>query len=236
MLVQSVDEIVAVNAPLILPDTCILLDILRSPRRENIDAQSIRSAQAILEAIKPSGTIASVIAGQVSDELNDNKAGVLKDTGDSLRKLQTELHRINGWSQILGVAGHADMTHGLNAVASCDAILTEWVDSSFLVGTTDELTGFAHRRMMQRITPAKLGKDSFKDCLVVETYLKLAKDIRARGHSATIVFASSNTAEFIERPSSQLYGDIASEFTALGIEYARALHEAAYQLKLPVTS
>ncbi|ABA06080.1 hypothetical protein Nwi_2827 [Nitrobacter winogradskyi Nb-255] len=232
MTLQNLDDIVAAQVPLILPDTCILLDILRSPRRDNVDARSVLSAKAIAEAVKLIGSVGSVVASQVCDELSDNRGRVRQETEDGLRKLQIELQRIDGWSGALGVNGQADLSHGLNAVSRCELILVDWVDASLVAPTTDTLTGRAHRRMMQRATPARQGKDSFKDCLVVETYLTLAKELRVKGYTERIVFASSNTAEFIERPGSQLHADIAQEFAVVGIEYARALHEAAYRLGL----
>lgn len=236
MIFQNLDEIVSAQVPLILPDTCILLDILRSPRRYSVDARSIMSAKAIAEAVKVTGSVASVVANQVHDELGDNLPAVRQETEDGLRKLQTELQRIDGWTGALGVNGRTDVSHGLNAVSRCELILSDWVDASLASPTTDALTGRAHRRMMQRATPARQGKDSFKDCLVVETYLALASELRAKNYTGKIIFASSNTAEFIERPGSQLHTDIAQEFAAVGIEYARALHEAAYRLGLNTQS
>lgn len=234
MAIHSLTDIAFAGIPLILPDTCILLDILRSPRRDNVDAHSVNSAKTIVESISVTGTVASLIANQVLDEFNDNKDKVRTETEDSLRKLQTELTRINGWSAALGVAGMANMTHGLGALSQCDVLASKWFACSIHEPTTDELTGRAHRRMMQRITPARMGKDSFKDCLVVETHLKVARELRAQNFVAPIVFASSNTAEFVERPGSQLHADIAQEFETLGIVYARTLHEAAFRLGLVV--
>lgn len=234
MIFQNLDEIVLAQVPLILPDTCILLDILRSPRRDTVDARSVVSAKAIVEALSVTGSVASVVAKQVHDELTDNRADVRQDTIDGLNKLKAELQRIDGWSGALGVNGQADVSHALNAVVQCELILGDWVAASLETPTTDELTGRAHRRMMQRATPARQGKDSFKDCLVVETYLALAATLRAKNYTGRIVFASSNTLEFIERPGSKLHVDIAQEFGAVGIEYARALHEAAYRLSLNV--
>lgn len=236
MIFQSLDEIVSAQVPLILPDTCILLDILRSPRRDSVDARSVVSAKAIAEAVKVTGSVASVVASQVHDELSDNRETVRRETEDGLRKLQTELQRIDGWSGALGVNGRADVSHGLNAVSRCELILADWVDASLASPTTDALTGRAHRRMMQRATPARQGKDSFKDCLVVETYLAVAAELRTKGYAGQIIFASSNTAEFVERPGSQLHADIAQEFAAVGIDYTRALHEAAYRLGLNAQS
>lgn len=228
----SIEAIVAANVPLVLPDTCILLDILRSPRRDTVDARAVACAKIILEALTQSGVAASVIAGQVIDELDDNRSNVGKDTEDGLQRLQTELDRINAWSAELGVAGQVDISHGMTAAARCADILDTWLAASVRLATTDELAGRAHRRLMQCRTPARRGKDSFKDCLVVETYLDIARVLRDGGHTAAIVFASSNTAEFVNRPGSALHQDIAEEFAAVGIDYARSLEETAFRLGL----
>ena len=232
MTFQSLDDIGAAGVPVILPDTCILLDILRSPRRKSVDARLIKSAKSIVNAVKNEGTAASVIANQVLGELKKNQDNVQKETEKELRNLQREILRINGWSSALGEVGYADISHGLAAVSRCKPILSDWVDTSIEEPTTDKLTGSAHKRMMEQKTPAKSGKDSFPDCLIVETYLKFASDFRAKNYKAPIIFASSNTAEFVKKACSELHPGIAQEFDNVGIRYARALHEAAHYLGL----
>jgi len=229
---NHLDEIVIAQVPIVLPDTCILLDILRSPRRESTDTRSVEAARAIAEAVKVAGRVGSVVASQVQVELGNNRGNVLQDAKDGLRKLQAELQRIDGWSIALGVNGQADVSHGMSAITQCEPILDDWAAHSLIAPTTDALTGLAYQRMMRRVTPARQGKDSFKDCLVVETYLAVSGELRAKGYNGIIVFASSNTAEFVEKPGSQLHADIAQEFTALGIVYARTLHEVAFRLGL----
>ena len=85
---------------------------------------------------------------------------------------------------------------------------------------------------MQKRTTAKLGKNSTKDCVVVESYLEVAGSFRALGHTSDIVFASSNVSDFVSGAPKRLNADISTEFNALGVRYGRALHEAKYLLNL----
>lgn len=69
---------------------------------------------------------------------------------------------------------------------------------------------------------------------MVESYLEVAGNLRNLGHTADIVFASSNTKEFVSSTTSALNADIAAEFAAVGMRYSRALHETRHLLGLPI--
>lgn len=141
MIFQDLDAIAAAQVPIVLPDTCILLDILRSPRRDCADARSVEAAKTIAAAVKAAGLVGSVVASQVKSELGDNRGNVLQESKDSLRKLEAELRRIDGWSTALGVKGQANITHGMSAITQCEPILDDWVGHSLVASTTDALTG-----------------------------------------------------------------------------------------------
>ena len=112
--------------------------------------------------------------------------------------------------------------------------MTDILGVALTHATTPDLTYRAIARMTQKRTPAKLGKDSSKDCVVVESYLEVAANLRNLGHTADFVFASSNTKEFVSSTTSALNADIAAEFAAVGIRYSRALHETRHLLGLPI--
>lgn len=232
MIYSSLEEIAQANIPVLLPDTCIILDLLRSPRRENVDGNSILSGKAIRGAIHTSGEVGCVIAQQVRSELNDNLTGVREDTTKALGKLSDEIRRIDEWSKALGHESETDVTHFLGRIPIAESIINDILLSSLDFTTSDEITGRAFVRVMQDITPSAPGKDSMKDCVVVESYLEIARQLRGFGHNADIVLASSNTKEFVSGTQRVLNQDIASEFGALGIVYARALHETRHRLGL----
>ena len=234
MAYDSLEAIAQANVPVLLPDTCILLDLLRSPRRENVDGNAMLAGKAIRDGVVQSEAIGCVVAEQVRNELNDNLPTVREDTNSALRKLQDEIARVDKWSEALGQVSQTQIGHFLTRVPVAEAVMTDILGAALTHATTPDLTYQAVVRMSQKRTPAKLGKDSTKDCVVVESYLDVATNLRNLGHTADIIFASSNTKEFVSGTSGALNADIASEFAALGIQYSRALHETRHLLGLPL--
>ena len=227
---NSLDELATANLPVLLPDTCILLDVIRSPLRVTADAKAIQATQLLISAISETGNVGCIVARQVFDEHQENKGNVISETTNELKELQDKIKRIDGWCSALGLPSHTDISHYLGRISLVDGLVKKWISGSIIVETTDQIAGNAHRRVMEPKTPARPGKEAFKDCVVIETYLQAARDLRKQGHKDRIVFASSNTKEFVERPSSSLKPDIAAEFKELRIDYARALHEIPYRI------
>lgn len=232
MAYDSLEEIAQAHVPVLLPDTCILLDLLRSPRRENVDETAVLAAKAIRDAVVESEVIGCVIAEQVRKELNDNLETVREETNSKFRKLKDELARIDRWSEALGQESQTEISHFLTCVPVAESIMSDIVTTSLTQITTEDINLRAMGRVMAPRTPAKLGKDSTKDCVVIESYLDVATSLRSLGHTGDIVFASSNTKEFLSGTPRILNADIAAEFAALGIQYSRALHETRHLLGL----
>ncbi|SFA43354.1 hypothetical protein SAMN04487972_10316 [Paracoccus halophilus] len=234
MAYASLQAIAQVNVPVLLPDTCILLDLLRSPRRENVDGNAMLAGKAIRDGVVENEAIGCVVAEQVRNELNDNLPAVREDTNTALRKLRDEIVRIDKWSEALGQPSQTQISHFLTRVPIAEAVMADILGAALTHDTTPDLTYRAIARMTQKRTPAKPGKDSSKDCIVVESYLEVAGNLRNLGHTADIVFASSNTKEFVSSTTSVLNADIAAEFAAVGMRYSRALHETRHLLGLPI--
>ena len=49
----SLEAIAQANVPVLLPDTCILLDLLRSPRRENVDGNAMLAGNGLCSLKSP---------------------------------------------------------------------------------------------------------------------------------------------------------------------------------------
>ena len=90
----------------------------------------------------------------------------------------------------------------------------------------------AFLRLNQARAPARKGKDSMKDCVVIETYLDVAARLRAAGLKSKIVFASSNTKDYTGDTRRALRPDLAEEFALLEMEYAPNLAAARHLLGL----
>ena len=69
-----------------------------------------------------------------------------------------------------------------------------------------------------------------KDCVIVETYLEVARRLRAAGSDAPIAFASSNTNDYYAAGSSHVADDLAQDLQAVRVEYAPGFGAAAHVL------
>lgn len=232
MVYDSLEAIAQSNVPVFLPDTCILMDFLRSPRRDTVDGAAMLAAQEIRNAVHDSGAVGCVVVEQVRNELQANLPTVREETNTALRKLRDEIARIDKWSEALGHASETQIGHFLTRVPVAEALMLDITGASLTHPITPNILSRATARVMEPRTPARKGKDSTKDCVVVESYLEVAGELRALGHGGDIIFASSNVNEFLSGSPRVLNADIAAEFDALGIQYSRALHETRYLLGL----
>lgn len=113
-------------------------------------------------------------------------------------------------------------------VARARALLDRFVAGA--LPTDSEVAQLAAKRMQRALAPARRGKDSFKDCVVVESYLAATRALRDAGLNAPIVFASSNIKDFTDNGT--LRPELAQEFAAIDLVYAPNFSAAAHRLGL----
>ncbi len=69
-----------------------------------------------------------------------------------------------------------------------------------------------------------------KDCLIIETYLHIARELRAVGFAETILFLTTNTADYTDRLHPRLHGDLAPGFASVAMDFASNFLAARYTL------
>jgi prepilin-type processing-associated H-X9-DG protein len=210
-------------------DTCTALDIMRDPTRKEIRPHERQSALDLLSLIEKSG-LASLVADQVSFEFQEHAQSVQEEAENALTKIRDLLIGIDDIAAVFGAAGRTNLSHLDGHVARCRKIADRWMAASLTVLRTPDITSRAFGRVNRAITPARRGKDSMKDCVVIETYLDIISTLRAAGLQTPIVFASSNTDDYAQENSSRLKPDLAAEFAGLKIEYAPNLAAAKHLL------
>jgi len=83
-----------------------------------------------------------------------------------------------------------------------------------------DVAGRAFARVRANVAPSTKGKQSIKDCVVIETYFDHVRRLRDAGDHARVVFLSSNREDYCEgRGSLALRPPLAAEFTALNMEF-----------------
>ncbi len=110
-------------------------------------------------------------------------------------------------------------------------IADRWIRAVTVVPQGALVAARAIARVNRAVTPAKKGKDSVKDCVVIETYLEEVIALCSAGSTVRMVFASSNVNDYCDA-ARVLKPDIAQEFAALNLEYAPSLGAAKHLLGL----
>ena len=222
--------IAATGTPVLLIDTCSILDVMRDPTRETLRIHE-RQAGLDLLAAAEGRMLAGVVAHQVTLEFTEHDQSVQDEADRALKKLRGQIDRLNQLSAILGAPGSLNLAHLDDHVARTREIVGRWLTQLVTYKPDATVLEKAIARMNRNIAPARRGKDSSKDCIVLETYLDFAGMLRAEGLTTPIVFLSSNTSEYLT-DSKVLKPEIANDFAPLMIDYASDMALAKHQLGL----
>ncbi|MRS17959.1 hypothetical protein GJV08_02170 [Enterobacteriaceae bacterium RIT692] len=218
------------NAPVLLLDTCVLLDIIRDVTRESVQAHNVIAGLELLRKAESGEDLFILIAPQVQLELSDNESDVELESERALKTILSRIKNVDSISFEYGSAVRITVSHLDDYVLRAKKILERWKNVSFLVPQNTDVVDRAFIRVTKSITPARKGKDSIKDCVVTETYLDIAQDLRAKGLTAPIVFASSNTKDYCH--AKNLAVDLEQEFSKFNIKYSPNLGAAKHLLGL----
>ena len=227
----DVAGLVALGLPILCFDTCTILDIMRDPTRDTVRAHDQRAALDLLTAMETGPRLIGIIADQVRLEFISNVDGVADETEHSLKKLRTQLARMDDIVGVFGGVGRIDLEHFHDYVARTRAVVDRLMGSVRTIPQTPAIPSRALLRVNQVRTPARKGRDSMKDCVVIESYLDFASSLRSAGLKSKIVFVSSNTRDYTGETGRALKSDLAAEFGAI-MEYAPNLGAAKYSLGL----
>lgn len=228
----SVPDIVRRGAAVLCLDTCIILDIMRDPTRDNASSADRAAALFLLSAMETKTHLVWLLAEQVSMEFQEHLAPVEEEADKAIKKLCARLRRLDAINAALGGVGTVDTSHYDDYVPRSKAIAERVAQAALPVPQSDEITARAFKRLNEARTPATKGKQSMKDCVVIETYLDVASELRKEGLVSPIVFASSNIKDYAGETGSTLRSDLAAEFAALGMDYAPNLSAAKHFLGL----
>jgi hypothetical protein len=228
----EIQDLVALNAPALCLDTCTILDVIRDITRESTRVSDVNAGLALLEACETKTRLAVLLADQVRIELTAHIIDVEKEGKTALEKFTSQVRRIDEIAAAFGAQGRTQVSHLDDHVVRARSVFERWIASTRVIPHDDRTTARAFARVNGPRTPAKRGKESMKDCVIIEAYLELAGQLRNAGHQAPIVFASSNTKEYYAAGSSQLAVDIAADFQTVRMEYAPTFGAARHLLKL----
>lgn len=189
-------------APLLYLDTCIFLDIIRSPikaPRGSIDSASARyAAEFQLRAEASPRKLWLVTSETVQSEWNENSPKVVEEVKREI--LQMELGRAHLLAAATAVSNmeyeHGQRVSSLDLQEQLLRVASSLLDICMIIKPDDVHMVGAMQRVKQNLPPAKRGKSEPKDCEIYELFFCLCQHLRSNGFSRPCVFASSNKKDY----------------------------------------
>lgn len=210
--------IAALSVPVLCIDTCSLLDIMRDPTREGAQARDRLSAIDLVKRLENTDLVC-LVAEQVETEFTSHDLDIQQEATNAIRKLRERVEQANQIHAAFLNAVNVNLSHLEDMVAPTRQIITRLTNAAYRVPSSTAIFTNAMYRVNRNIAPARKGKDSVKDCVVVETYFTAVGALRAAGMPTTAVFLSSNTKEYLT-DSKVLKADLVPDFARMKIEYA----------------
>lgn len=217
---QIVARLVGLGLPVLCVDTCTVLDVVRDITRETVTPADVNAGLALLAMAEAGSGLTVLMAEQVRLEIAGNVVNVEQEAQAALEKFLDQVQRIHDVAVAYGAQGALQVRHLDDHVSRARPLLDRWLLIAKVVPHNDGVSSRAFRRVNEPRTPARRGKESMKDCVIVEAYIEAASQLRAAGMTAPMVFASSNTKEYFASNTRRLQSDIAADLAAVGLEYA----------------
>lgn len=216
----DVVSIALLGTPVLMLDTCSLLDVVREPMRPDCKLANVKAAMAMLLAAERGNKLIVLIAEQVSQEINDNLPDVQKGAENAMKEYIGKAQHVDLVAGAFGAVGAMNTAHLVDHVARARAVFDRWITVGIQVPPGPAVSEKAMNRVRRGIAPSRKGKENSKDCFVIESYLEVSAQLRATGFSAPIVFGSSNTKEYLDPVTKMPPAPLDHDLRQLGVDYA----------------
>lgn len=231
---DPLEQIATQAVPVLCLDICAILDLMRDPTRPGTGVNNRTAAKALLELLEGSRTLMAVVAEQVATEFAGHVHHVHDEAQAAVERLAGQIAQVDALVALHALTPSApiDTAHWTCHSTQTRQYAERWMAAAIRLEHSDALAARAFRRVNQARAPARPGKDSSEDCLVVETYLDAVSRLRRAGFGAPAVFLSSNTKDFTDTNTAILRPELAADFAAVDLVYAPNFGAAKHQLGL----
>jgi hypothetical protein len=209
-------------APVLYLDSCILLDIVRAPRRNK--SSEVWAAQVFLTAVgKTSKTIHLLIGTPTPREWSDHIGETVDDCTGAIDSCNA-VSAICGYLALPTVAPLPTGVFGLPGMLR--QLSSDLLAAAVLISHDAAALSRAVDRVIASVIPAKPGGKGAKDAVILEHAVETTARLRAAAFTQPCIFVSSNTKDFAASGSTNLHPQLAPTFTTIQLEYATSLTHA----------
>ena len=178
---DAVKQILATPAPLLLLDTCSLLDIIRQPIRDGIQLNTITSAiRLATRADYNPKDLWVFILSIIMDEIHDNILSVVKDLNIFINQTDNRIMKLNDAFSIIGPFNPILLYQRQHLILQDELkrISSNLLNRAMIIEEDDACMLRAVKRACSNIPPAQKGSQT-KDCVIIEHYLELCSRLRS---------------------------------------------------------
>lgn len=185
--------------PILFFDTCIFLDILRSPYRDNINVDAISAALSIIKMSESSSNSVWLLTNEtVHTEWEENIANVKQELEKEIKILECKRENLVIAANVILKIDHA---HGqeltsLNLHNHLEILSRNLLNHCLIVEQEDSHCAKGMQRSIKCLAPAKKGKHEPKDCVIFEAFLDISEGVRKLGYRGKIYFLTSNSSDY----------------------------------------
>jgi hypothetical protein len=223
-LVQAAADLIAAPRPILILDTCTLLDVVRAPLR---DLTAEVRAGVELRALAATGAVRLFVQDIVPGEWADNLPAARRDGEAGVRAFTAT------W-QIAADLGQPAPPLPVFAPGSLISELEQLSRDLLMAADTLDRDhagmSWAIDRVAARQKPSS-AKGTVKDSHILGHALRLSTLLAAAGYPNSRVLVSSNRSDFAAPNATVFHPDIIPDAAPAGLRYALALNAAVADLR-----
>jgi hypothetical protein len=214
--------------PVLLVDTCNLLDLFRSdPPKPRVSQQEIRAAADLLDLLNATPNAAHLLVPElIPREYTDHADTIQRAFGGWTERHdsnQTWVFDASACVALALPAPHPVQPHDL--AARLRALADSLLGKAKVLDRDQACLDRAVIRLVNKTRPSH--NKEMKDSMNLEQCLELSRRLQSAGFVKSRVWVSSNTNDFAQGPtSSQLHSDLQGDFTAIELKYFTSLRAA----------
>ena len=212
------------NKNVLFLDVCTLLDVVRGPARDNMSVvEAAVDMDVQIQTASLSFTI--VLPSLFQKEWDDNISTVREELFKAMERHQ-KLSQASDRLHMLLLGTRLSLpdlrTHQFED--KLEQMCLRIIRSAQSINEYDDFDIRAMRRVVDCRAPASKGKQEAKDCKIFEETLGVGHRLRGQGFTKKIVFASSNTTDYMA--AGKPLPEIKSDLDAIGAEFTSSLNHA----------
>ncbi|MFM6024376.1 MAG: PIN domain-containing protein [Dolichospermum sp.] len=193
------EVIISAPAPVLFLDTCIILDIIRSPFRDNISTNEISASLELINKSQLNNRSVWLVTNEiVYTEWKENIETVKIELTREIKKAELKREKMVNAANIIFDFNHdfGQIIETLNIPEHMENLSKSLLDKCEKIAIDDSHYVEAMKRINKCDAPAQRGKNSAKDCQIFAAFLDIGKQLRNKNFQKNVCFITTNFQDY----------------------------------------